>query len=66
MNNQTFYSVAAMYCDTYANGGNVAFSVGVIRESQQKTGLSNTGVTDKQKLLSGRQASQQAVPRGLD
>lgn len=32
------------------NGGNVAFSVGIICEAQQQTRLSNTGVTNEKEL----------------
>jgi hypothetical protein len=34
----------------YTNSGNVGFRVGIIRKSEQQTGLSNTGVSNKEQF----------------
>jgi hypothetical protein len=34
----------------YTNSGNVGFRVGIIRKSEQQTGLSDTGVSNKEQF----------------
>jgi hypothetical protein len=34
----------------YTNGGNVGFRVGIIRKSEQQTGLSNAGVSNQEQF----------------
>jgi hypothetical protein len=46
-------SVQVLGSTTYeidTNGGDITFRIGIIGKTEQKTGLSNTGVTNKKKL----------------
>jgi len=36
--------------EVYTDGGNVAFRVGIVGETKEQTGLSNTRVSDEEKL----------------
>jgi hypothetical protein len=47
------YHLEAVASTTYkvdTNGGDITFRIGIIGKTEQKTRLSNTGVTDKKKL----------------